>query len=56
MAKDGCTALHVAAWNGHRAVVELLLAESADIKVKNTAGNTAFDLAKDDYIKGLLKF
>lgn len=33
---DGSTALHYAAWHGHREVVELLLARGADLDAKNT--------------------
>ncbi|KNC69297.1 hypothetical protein SARC_18195, partial [Sphaeroforma arctica JP610] len=31
----GCTPLHTASQNGHKDVVELLLAKGADINVKN---------------------
>jgi Ankyrin repeats (3 copies) len=41
----GRTALHMAAANGHAAVVELLLANGANTEHANTAGNTALHWA-----------
>lgn len=42
------TALHLAAVNGHAAVVKLLLDHSASKDVKNKEGKLPVDMAKDD--------
>ncbi|KAH8892461.1 ankyrin, partial [Thozetella sp. PMI_491] len=42
---EGNTALHLAAWNGHAEVVDILLNKSADWTAKNNSGYTPFHLA-----------
>ena len=44
--KDGVTCLMAAAGNGHRDIVEKLLAMSADTQLVDSQGNTALDYAK----------
>lgn len=45
-AQDG-TALHTAAFGGHRAIVELLLEKGADPAAKTAAGKTPADVARE---------
>lgn len=45
-AQDG-TALHTAAFVGHRAIVELLLEKGADPAARTTAGKTPADVARE---------
>ncbi len=47
-------ALHLAALNGHKEIVELLLSHGADINEKDDAGKTALDLAQDSAIIKML--
>jgi ankyrin repeat protein len=49
------TPLHSAAYHGHLSTVELLLHHGADANIKNQFGETAFDNARSDEIKKLLK-
>ena len=44
--KDGQTALHLAASEGHTTVAKLLLASGADTNVKDSQGENATDLAE----------
>jgi ankyrin repeat protein len=44
--KDGWTALMFAASKGETAIAELLIERGANVKVKSTYGETAYDLAK----------
>lgn len=46
VSQEGSTALHKAAWNGHKKVVELLLRAGASPRAKNKAGKTPIDLAR----------
>lgn len=39
---------------GHREIVELLISHQVDIDIKDAAGRTIFDYAKDPYILDLL--
>ena len=41
----GWTALHWAALNGHKEVVQLLISNGADVNAKNSDGKTPADLA-----------
>jgi ankyrin repeat protein len=50
----GDTPLHQAVWRGHKDVVQALLQRGADSQVKNKDGKMAYDLARDDEIKGML--
>ena len=52
---DGKTALMGAAVNGHTQTVQLLLEKGADVNAKRNDGRTAYDLAKNDEIKNILK-
>jgi ankyrin repeat protein len=42
---DGWTPLHFAAVNGHKEIVELLIAKSANVNAKNSSGETPLDWA-----------
>lgn len=39
--------LHEAAWNGHKEVAELLIAEGADVNAKDVDGETPVDFAEE---------
>ena len=39
--RSGDTALSWAAYNGHLSCVEYLISHGAEVKIKNSAGNTA---------------
>ena len=51
--EDGDTALHRAAWNGHRDVVISLLESGANPHIRDYKGRTTIDVAKDEEIAGL---
>ncbi len=53
---DGSTVLHIAAASGQLDTVKLLVAEGADINLRNTLGQTAFNLAEDGGFKELAAF
>ncbi|EME43524.1 hypothetical protein DOTSEDRAFT_97520, partial [Dothistroma septosporum NZE10] len=57
--REGNTPIHWAAYNGHLAVVKLLVAAGADMWVKNAAGHLAMFEAeraeKDDVVQYLLE-
>lgn len=53
--KDGGTPLHFAAQDGHKEIVDALLAKGADVNAKNNRGETPRDLAVVDDIERLLK-
>ena len=40
---DGRTAIHLATSNGHKEVVEFLISQGINLKVKDRYGNTAYD-------------
>lgn len=42
---DGDAPLHIAALHGHKEIVELLLANGANVNVKDSEGRTPFDEA-----------
>lgn len=42
---DGCTALHLAAYNGHLDTVVLLITTGAELETRDRFGQTAFDRA-----------
>ena len=46
-ALDKRTPLLLAAWYGHKEIVELLIAEGADVNAKNDEGKTPLDMAID---------
>ena len=50
----GRTPLHCAAYKGHKEIVELLIAEGADVNAKSRLGQTPLDWA-DDEIAYLLR-
>ena len=43
--KNGITPLHNAALNGHKEIVELLIAKGADVNVQGVDGSTPLDWA-----------
>ena len=47
----GQTALHVAAYNGHRDVVEILLKAGADVKATDKEGRTPIDSCSQGWVK-----
>jgi len=53
--KVGDTPLHKAAWKGSLAVVKYLVEKNSDLKIKNSQGQTAKQLAKDAQIASLLE-
>ena len=53
---DGRTALHVAAENGHKDIIEYLLRHGADINLKDRWGHTAQDCTKSKKLKALLTY
>lgn len=52
---NGSTALHVAAYQGHEKIVELLLNKGATCSIKNKYDATPLDEAKSNKIKQLIK-
>jgi ankyrin repeat protein len=52
--KQGSTALHLAAINGHVGVVKVLLAKGANAAVPNKEGKAAAELAKSEEIRAVL--
>ncbi len=56
--KDGVTALHRAAFNGHTKIVEILLASGAEVNAENNDGGTPLDWAEmfdEDKVINLLR-
>lgn len=53
--KWNMTPLHYAVSNNNRVLVELLLSHGADTRIKNSHGRTAYDLARSDPIRSLIK-
>jgi ankyrin repeat protein len=53
---DGWTALHGAANTGRAAVVKLLVLKGADINIRNTVGQTAYNLAEKGGFKEIADF
>ena len=45
----GCTPLHMAAGKGNATMVKMLIRAGADITVRNAAGQTALEAARDVY-------
>ncbi|MEM4367204.1 MAG: ankyrin repeat domain-containing protein [Candidatus Anstonellales archaeon] len=52
---DGSTALMWAAEKGHERIVEMLLKAEADPFIVNNDGKTAYDLAGNEYIRGIIR-
>jgi len=48
--------LHVAVWNEHKDIVEILLQQpTIDSRIKNNEGKTALDLAKEKNLTGIIQ-
>ena len=55
-AANGNTPLHVAVWNEHKDIVEILLQQpTIDSRIKNNEGKTALDLAKEKKLTGIIQ-
>jgi len=53
---DGCTILHAASSSGRLDTVKVLLARGADINVRNTLGQSAYNLAEEGGFKEIAAF
>ena len=51
----GDTPLHVASWKNHPEIVQLLLENGADKRIRNQDNKIAFDLTHDPAVRSLLE-
>ena len=54
-AKNGVTALFIAAYQGHEGIVKALLANGSNVELRENRGGTALKHAKTQQIKQLLR-
>ena len=54
-ANNGVTALFMASYKGHQGIVKALLAEDANVALRENGGGTALKHAKTQQIKKLLR-